>query len=277
MPAAINNSGFNRMDWTLISAVNNQEILKTCLLNSPDVSSAKQIILQEGFKSAGAAYNSGIDNAGTELVVLAHQDVYLPEGWIAAVRKCVESLSKTAPNWGVLGIWGVKARRLATGYLYGTAAGGLLGRPLDRAEEVRTLDEMVLILRKSSGLRFDEKLPGFHMYGPDICLESARRGMKCYVIPAFCIHNDSGYRMLPWHFWKTYWLMRWKWRQELPVPTSCTEITFWCWPMVRWNVVRALNLATGRDKPPPKRATDPTRVYRDLSESGALLLQASSD
>lgn len=31
-----------------------------------------------------------------------------------------------------------------------------------------SFDEVVLILRKDSGIRFDEQLPGFHLYGTDI-------------------------------------------------------------------------------------------------------------
>ena len=39
-----------------------------------------------------------------------------------------------------------------------------LGAPFDGVEEVMSLDELILILRKSSGLRFDEQLVmRFHM------------------------------------------------------------------------------------------------------------------
>ena len=137
---------------------------------------------------------------------------------------------------------------------------------------MESLDEVVLILRKSSGLRFDPHLAGFHMYGADICLEARRQGRKCYAIAAFCVHNTNQYGMLPFQFWRAYLAMRRKWKAELPIRTTCTEITRWCWPMIRWNVVRAINLATGRDKPPAKRVSDPAPLYRELVAGGLVQL-----
>jgi hypothetical protein len=130
-------------------------------------------------------------------------------------------------------------------------------------------------IRKSSNLRFDERLPGYHMYGTDICLEARRRGMKSYVIPAFCIHNTNGYRMLPLQFWRSYLFMRKKWRSELPIATSCTEITFGCWPMIRWNMIRAANIVSGRHQV-LNRVRDPSRLYLDLSHSGAAADRSSA-
>ena len=44
------------------------------------------------------------------------------------------------------------------------------------------LDEHCLIIRKDSGLRFDENLTGWHMYGADICLQAYDKGLRCYAI-----------------------------------------------------------------------------------------------
>lgn len=154
--------------------------------------------------------------------------------------------------------------------MYCGATRKVLGQPIDGGVEVETLDEVLLVVRKSSGLRFDQGLGGFHMYGADICLEARRRARKCYAIAAFCVHNTNQYGMLPWQFWKGYLQLRRKWKAQLPIRTSCTEVTYWCWPMLRWNIVRGINLATGRDKPPTKRAQDPSRLYLQLIQSGAI-------
>jgi hypothetical protein len=140
-------------------------------------------------------------------------------------------------------------------------------RSFDGVVEVTSLDEVVLIVRKSSGLQFDESLPGYHFYGTDICLQARRRGMKSYAISAFCIHNTKIGNMLPWQFWRCYLFMRGKWRRELPITTPCTEITYGCWPMVHWNVVRMLNLVRRRHKaagPVP----DPGKLYEELVSLG---------
>ena len=254
------------MDWTVISAINNESLLKSCLLNSPAVREASEVILQRGYTSAAAAYNNAIDKAQSDLLVLVHQDLYLPHGWLTSLRRALDHLSNVDPNWGVLGVYGVKTSgRERAGFVY-CAESGRLGHAFDGVQEVRSLDEIVLIIRKSSRLRFDEQLPGFHMYGADICLEAQRRGMKSYAISAFCIHNTSGYRMLPLQFWRCYLFMRKKWRAELPIATSCTEITFGCWPIIWWNVHRAANIALGRYRA-TTRLADPARFYLELASS----------
>ena len=132
---------------------------------------------------------------------------------------------------------------------------------------MESLDEAVLIWRKSTGLRLDPQIPGFHMYGADICQEAKRLQMKCYAIAAFCIHNTNQYAMFPWQFWWGYLRMRRKWKAQLPIRTTCTEITHWCWPMIRWNVVQAANIMLGRHQA-FKRLTDPARLYRELVARG---------
>lgn len=251
------------MNWTVVSATNNDSVLKSCLLSSPDIRGASEVILQRGYSSAAAAYNDALDRAGTDLVILVHQDVYLPGGWIDSLRAVLDLLSINDPQWGVLGVWAGMYTGGPSGYLYWTGSGGPAGEPVDGVAEVSTLDEVLLVLRRSSGLRFDERLPGFHMYGTDICLEARRRGRKSYVFSGFCVHNTNVYDMLPWDFWRAYLFMRRKWKSELPISTPCIDITRSCWPMVRWNTVRAANILLRRHKS-GRRVDDPVALYQEL-------------
>jgi hypothetical protein len=256
--------------WTIIAAVNNEEVLKSCLLSSPDVRRAGAVILQSGRPSAALAYNAAIEKVKTDVMMFVHQDVYLPEGWVRAARSAVDLVSRTDPDWGVLGCWGMKFSGERAGFVYDGGWRRVLGHPFSGGVEVETLDEVLLIVRKSSGLRFDERIGGFHMYGADICLEARRRGRRCYAIAAFCLHNTNQYGMLPLAFWQAYLAMRRKWKAQLPIKTTCVDITRWCWPMYRWNVVRAINLATGRDESPAKRINDPAQLYYELVNSGKI-------
>jgi hypothetical protein len=258
-------------DWTLVSATNNENLLKSCLLSSPDICSGTQVILQRGYRSAAEAYNAAILMAKTDLLVFAHQDVYFPAGWLNEVQNGIDVLSKIDPNWGVLGVIGRRDSGAVVGFMYDGTCKTILGNEFDGGREVKSLDEVVLILRKSSGLLFDPKIGGFHMYGTDICLEARRQRKKCYAIAAFCIHNTNEYWMLPWQFWICYLAMRRKWRSQLPIRTMCTEITHWCWPMVRWNMVRAINLVTGRDKPPNKRVENPQKLCQEVLISRSIV------
>lgn len=214
-------------DWTLVTAVNNEAVVRTTLLASPDIDSHCQVIIKEHFDSAGLAYNSGLSEAASEVVVFAHQDVYLPKGWKATLSKVLKALEGCDPNWGVLGVFGVSLKEPSelTGHCYSTGLNRVLGEPFDGPIEAGVLDELLLILRRSSGLRFDDRLPHFHLYGADICLQAQKDGMKSYIIPAFCIHNSNGVRRMPLDYWHSYAYMRRKWRSVLPVRTCCSTLS----------------------------------------------------
>jgi hypothetical protein len=257
-------------EWSVITCVNDEVVLKSCLLSSPDVRFATEVMVQKGCRSAAEAYNTAMAKAKTDLLIFVHQDVYLPEGWIRAVQNAIETLSKTDPNWGVLGVWG-GIRSGNPGYMYWTGVKGTAGKPFQGFLEVNTLDEVVLIIRKSSGLHFDEQLAGYHFYGTDVCLEARRRGMKCYSINAFCIHNTNGYKLLPLAFWRGFLFIRRKWKAELPITSPCVEVTFWCWPAIRWNICQVVNLMLGRHSA-AKRVEDPGQLYKEMVRSGLIAL-----
>ena len=254
------------MKCSVISAVNDESVLRTSLLDSPGIRSANEVILQRGYASAASAYNVAIRKASSDLLVFMHQDVYLPEGWIDLVTKAADALSVQDPDWGVIGVWGMVDSQRRAGYLYWTGDYGW-ERPFEGVKEVKSLDEVVLIFRKSSGLMFDEQLPGYHLYGTDICMEARRQGKKSYAISAFCIHNTNIGDVLPLEFWKCYLFMRRKWKDNLPIDTPCTRITFWCWPMIRWNLMYARNVALGTQRK-LKRVENPGELYRKLVALG---------
>jgi hypothetical protein len=109
-----------------------------------------RIIVQEGFSSAALAYNDAIDRAQTDLIVFAHQDVYFPDRWLADLDRSLKILDAVDSDWGVLGGWGTNRVGPPAGYLYSVGL-GVLGKPFKRPVAVDTLDEFILILRKSSG------------------------------------------------------------------------------------------------------------------------------
>jgi len=254
------------MDWDLIVACNNDDVLRTSLLSSPDCKLAKKVIIQRGFHSAASAYNDGIRRAGSEIVVLAHQDVFFPEGFGQRLESALRQLEQSDPKWGVAGVFGVDAQGLGRGCVYSTGLRRMIGKMLEVPAPVRSLDELVLILRRDAGLRFDDQLPGFHLYGTDICLEAARLGYSCYALPCFCIHNSRGMRILPQDYWFPYLYMRRKWWSELPVETPCVPVTRACGSAFRYLVRTSLRLMLGRIKT-GRRVSDPEELYWQLTNS----------
>lgn len=249
--------------FTLVSAVNSDSTLQSCLLQSPELAHEAKLILRRNHPSAALAYNQPIREANTDVIILIHQDVYLPPGWFAKLRQTIQFLNTYNRNWAVLGVWGVKSDGEASGLVYCNGLARVLGAPFTDPVEVRTLDEVVLILNTRTGLTFDENLPGYHFYGTDICLQAVRQGFRSYSISTFCVHNTNGLTLLPYDFWRNYMIMRHKWQYELPITTPCTTITRFCVPMVHWNVKRMINIALRRSQC-NKRTANTIELYTNI-------------
>lgn len=220
-------SARNDWGWSIVAAVNDEGVLNKTLLASPAIGSDCEVILRRGYASAGKAYNSGLAAARNDVVVFAHQDVFLPATWPWHLQQVLDALETAGTPWGVLGCFGITRAKPPRpfGYCYSTGLQRILGDPFNWLVPAHTLDELLLVVRRSSGLRFDDGLPGFHLYGADICLHAAAQGLENFIIPAFCIHNARGITQLPADFWRAYFYLRHKWRRALPVTTCCTKIT----------------------------------------------------
>ena len=211
---------------TFAVAVNNRELFESNFLASPCFREPHhhQILVQENFDCAAKAYNDAIERSSNDLIVFCHQDIFLPETWLSELDQALDHLQAEDPGWGVLGCYGVTINQTGHGHIYSSGL-GTMGKPFERPAPVQTLDEIVLILRKSSGLRFDERLPNFHLYGTDICLRAAAVGMKSYAISAFCVHNTHQSLILPKEFYDCCRHIKRVWKNNLPIQTTCIRIT----------------------------------------------------
>ena len=115
------------MNWTIVTATNNDSLLRSCLLNSPDIHRAKRVVQQKGFSSAALAYNSALAGSETDVLVFVHQDVYLPSGWADQLEQALEYLAQHDPQWAVAGVWGVQENGERAGNVYCTGLGRKLG------------------------------------------------------------------------------------------------------------------------------------------------------
>jgi len=268
-PMALTSDGRDNLNFSVVVACNDDRVLHTSLSSSPGIASAREFVVKRGFPSAGLAYNAGLREATGEIVVFAHQDVYLPSGWLNSLARDVRILTRLDPNWGVLGVFGVTSAGVRVGHLYSTGLKGVVGQPFPRPTEVVSLDEVVLILRRNSGLKFDERLPGFHHYGTDICLEAKRNGMKAFAFDAFCVHNSNGIVRLPMAFWRSYFYMRKKWRTQLPVLTNILPITLVGWPVANYFLRTAWSSFRNIEKAGQRHA-DPAALFQTLPQTGQI-------
>lgn len=213
---------------TFVVAVNDDVVFADNFLTSPCVRERRthEILVQRGFESASLAYNAAIERSGNDLLVFCHQDVFLPASWAGDLKRSLEFLENSDPKWGVLGCYGTTAEGHDWGQVYSRGL-GLVGRRPENVIPVQTLDEIVLILRKSSGLRFDTSLPHYHFYGTDICMRAALAGRKSYAISTLVVHNTQWNLVLPKEFYQSYWHVKATWKDFLPIQTPCIRITRW--------------------------------------------------
>ncbi len=209
---------------TFVIAYNNDEILRNNILASPDLKeSCHQIIVEEGKTSAAETYNIGIDKAENEIMVFVHQDVYLPAGWVDKLRNEIRNLERMQIKWGVIGCYGICENGKSSGYVFSNGLGKVLGAK-GSMHKALTVDEMVIILNRATGLKYDIQLPGYHLYGTDICLQSDDSGYENYIMKNFCVHNSLPVRKFNSSFWKACGYIRKKWSEKLPIRTPCIDL-----------------------------------------------------
>jgi hypothetical protein len=204
------------MKISIITAVNDMEAYEKNVAASID---PDELITIEDADSAAQALNAGIEQASNDLCVLCHQDVIFPPGWEQGMVKAVEELL----FMGVCGVWGVT--------LGGDLAGNVIEPRGHWATEglpakVQSVDELLMIVRKSSGLRFDEDLGGWHLYGADICLQAIEQGMTNYAIDAPVEHLSTGKLDEAFYLCQYDLKKKWKGRSKITnFKTPNTEIT----------------------------------------------------
>lgn len=249
---------------SIASAVNNEDILKSCLARSPDISSGHvQLSTHQGYSSAGCALNAGIDASNSAVIVLAHQDVYLPRGWIDELCRQIDALNRNEPKWAVLGVIGIRVTGEVVGRVWSTGLRRVVGKRIAAPTEVVSIDECLIVLRRSSGLRFDPHLPNWHLYATDIILEARKRGYSAFVVDAPVIHNSRATQTLRGGYTAAYAYMKRKWKACLPVPTLVAPLTRNPWQLFRaqW---RRLKANWGRRRVPTIGFIDPAALAQNL-------------
>jgi glycosyltransferase involved in cell wall biosynthesis len=182
--------------------------------------------VERGAPSASVAYNRGIDATDAPIVIFAHQDVYFPPGWENRLAAAISTLQATDPDWALLAPFGM-AEETAThrGDVWTTSLSRRVGVPATAPVMAQSFDELVIVLRRASGLRFDEGLPLFHLYGTDIVQMARVAGKGAYIADLPVVHNDGFHDRLRADFTAGYDYIRRKWRARLPLRTPVLWVT----------------------------------------------------
>ncbi|MBE2275271.1 MAG: hypothetical protein IAE87_03130 [Rhodobacteraceae bacterium] len=208
----------------LVAASHSPALLAANLGRSPCLASLP-LHVEADAPSAAVAYNRALDTTDAEVVVFLHHDVYLPRGWDMLLRARLDQLAGIDPDWALFGPFGVALDAAHVGPVWSSSLGQIVGRVPLTPVEVQSFDELMIVLRRSSGLRFDEALPGWHLYGTDIVAQARARGLRAWAGGLPVIHNDRYHQALGEDFAESYSFMRRKWAAALPLRSPITKIS----------------------------------------------------
>lgn len=231
--AGLDADGIGR--FCIVSACNDEFYLQNNLLASAVIQAGAPITVERRAVSAAAAYNHGLDSTTAPIVIFAHQDVYFPPGWERLLLQTLADLERQDPNWALVAPYGISKEGDHVGEVWSTSIGRRLGAPFPAPVPAQSFDELVIVMRRSAGLRFDEALPGFHLYGTDIVQTALAGGQGAYIAWLPVVHNDKFHGALGEDFAASYHYARRKWRRCLPLRTPVQRI--------RWH---GLSLAWSR-------------------------------
>ena len=218
---------------TFVSAVNDFSILENNLLQSPIIKSGKaKLLIETDHNSASIAYNEALSKINSGIVVFAHQDVYFPNGWERLLYKGLKKINDK--KWAIVGIIGITKNGFIVGKSWSNGLNMEISSPLNVPYPIVSIDEIVIVMNKKNLVRFDEKLPGFHLYGTDIVQNALIKDYKAYVINAPVIHNSLPIKFLGRDYIVSYRYMQKKWRNQLPLNNVIVKITKFGMPLAKY-------------------------------------------
>ncbi len=214
--------------FCVVCAANDEACLARNLMSSEMIRTGRvPLHVERGAPSAAHACNGGLDATEAPIVIFAHQDVYFPPGWEKRLAAAIEEIEKTDPDWALLAPFGMargRARR-HLGPVWSTSLGRIVGAVPDGPHPAQSFDELVIVMRRDAGLRFDEALPGFHLYGLDIVQTALEAGRGAHVAPLPLVHNDDFHDILRRDFAEAFHYARRKWRHRLPLQSVILRLS----------------------------------------------------
>lgn len=209
----------------VVAAVNDDTVLAHNLMRSPLLARPGVTLqLQRGFASATLAYRSALQRCAQDVVVFVHQDVYLPDRWEDALHRNIARIEQKDRDWGVLGLYGVRRNGEQVGRVWSSGLDAVIGASFEAPVPVESVDEVLIVLRRASGVDFDPSLPGYHLYATDLVQTALSRGKGAYAICAPVVHNSRPNLYLGCDYFAAYGYMAGKWRQRLPIHNNVANV-----------------------------------------------------
>jgi len=145
---------------------------------------------QQNKYDAYRGLNKFLTLAKGHYIILCHQDVLLNYDNIEVLEQRMAEMDVKDNHWAVLGNAGAGGIKNIV-YKLRNQQGELVSRGTV-PQQVFSLDENFLLLKKEANLSFSTNLTGFHFYGTDICLVAKVLGYTTYVIDFNIVHKSEG-------------------------------------------------------------------------------------
>lgn len=223
--------------YSIITCVSKPQVYQDCLLDSINAVRGEHdieiipIINTNNAYSASIALNLGIDCSKGQYLIFVHQDVKLLENWFTLLD---DAISKS-DDWAVIGSAGISLKygeqhvgkwggsklshSIAVGTVYDSDSATIPYWDGDKdLQQVHCVDECLFVVRKSVGLRFDNRFNGFHFYGVDMCLQARSAGYQVLGCHLPIIHYGQYSSSISdgSKYWTYLRLLYNKWRLMLP-------------------------------------------------------------
>lgn len=213
---------------SIVCVYNNAEVRANCLDRSitelsEQASDVEYIPVDNTdgrFPTAGAALNFGASLSKNEVVVFAHQDVYLHS--LTALKQAAGQLC--AGDFGIMGAVGMSSGSVLVGRIRDRVM--LAGLPVSRPVAVDSLDEVLFMVSreqlKSEPLTESPEL-AWHAYAVEYGLRMRRRGLLTGVADIPITHNSLSINLA--RLDSAHSAVAAQYADLLPVITTCGKIT----------------------------------------------------
>lgn len=214
---------------SFICAVNNDELAKKMLINSLSKQTSDQYELvlihaqEYGFTSASQTLNYGASIAKGDIFIFIHQDIEFQSS------HCVEDLLELCNKYefAIAGVAGVSLlRRKVYSSVEMDFDHRIAGIQNTKVRTIDTLDECLLIIKRSAFQGFADYGDTWHFYGVDYSLRSALNDESVLLFPIQIYHLSPGWS-LDHSYWKTLKLLKKRYKKLFKViPTTMGIWTF---------------------------------------------------
>lgn len=164
--------------------------------------------------------------------ILCHQDVRADQGHrIDDLIHAIEELDIHDPLWAVAGNAG-GLRNLRVVRCITDPHGGRTHHRLPAS--VHSLDENFLLIKSRTDVGCSPELSGFHLYGPDVCLNALAAGRRAYVVDFHLSHLSAGRRDESYYAARDQFVTHWRRYFWARYVRTTVEVLF----LSRWPVLR---------------------------------------